>query len=146
MSSTFSKVRGSAIDGRARNPFFQKEQLKKLHAVLSANASNIQSSIVQDHAHTEAEVKVELWLAMRCVADAYTSLNPQKELELEHAISHAKDAPEAKEPIGVVVIEPAKHTFLYSLIGGLVAAIANGNCVVVQVRRAAVTMNEGPGS
>ncbi|KAI5460927.1 Aldehyde/histidinol dehydrogenase [Mariannaea sp. PMI_226] len=135
MSSTFSQVRGSAIDGRARNPFFQKEQLKKLHLVLSANATKIRDSIVQDHARTEADVKAELWLAVRCVADAYTSVDPKKELQLEHAISEAKDAPDAKEPIGVIVIEPAKHTFLYSLISGLATAIANGNCVVVQAER-----------
>lgn len=134
MPRPFSKVRPAAIDGRLHNPIYVKTQLKKLHDIFSQNVSEIQKAIAKDTGHQASEVKVEYWLAMRCLADAYSALNPDKLLEEEYAIANGKDAPTARVPVGIVVVEPTMHTFFYSLVSAVAPAIAAGNCVVVQVR------------
>lgn len=134
MARPFSNVRSAAVDGRLHNPIYAKAQLKRLHDVFSENAAELQAAITRDTGNREAEVKVEYWLAMRCLADGYASLDTEKLLEEEYAIAKGRDAPAAREPVGIVVVEPTLHTFFYSLVSAVVPAITAGNCIVVQVR------------
>ncbi|KAF4466327.1 aldehyde dehydrogenase family 3 member b1 [Fusarium albosuccineum] len=134
MTKPFAKVRSSAIDGRAQNPYYRKAQLKQLHATLADNAAQIQEAIKKDTNNRPVEVKIEYWLALQCIADAFTSINPEKALEEEYAIANGHDDANNREPVGIVVIEPSSHAFFYSLIAALVPAIAAGNCVIVQTR------------
>lgn len=130
----FAKVRSSAIDGRVKNPIYKKDQLKQLHRILAANASEIQNAMREDTANrTAVDVKIEYWLALQCVAGFHSSIDPEAALKEEYLISKGIDAPKAREAVGIVVIEPASHGFLYSLIAALAPAIAGGNCVIVQV-------------
>lgn len=138
MPKPFSNIRSAAIDGRLQNPIYRKTQLKRLHDTLSQNAAEIQRAITKDTGHTVAEVKVEYWLAMRCLADAYASLDPDGLLKEEYAIASGDDAPDAREPVGIVIIEPAAHTFFYSLLCATVPAIAAGNCIIVQVSKSSL--------
>ena len=133
MPKPYSNLRSAAIDGRLHNPRYAKSQLKTLHDVLSDNVSEIARAIARDTGHRAAEIKVECWLAMRCLTDAHAAIDTEKALRDEYAVARGDDAPDARQPVGVVVIEPAAHTFFYSVIGALVPAIATGNCVVVQV-------------
>lgn len=135
MATPFNRIRTAAIDGRVHNPFYRKTQLKRLHDALANNAAGIREAIAQDTGHRPAEVTVEFWLALRCLADSYISIDPEAHLAAEYAIAVSKDAPNAREPVGVVVIEAASYTFVFSLISALAPAVAAGNCVVVQVRR-----------
>ncbi|KAM0324344.1 hypothetical protein ACHAQA_008125 [Verticillium albo-atrum] len=131
----FSKLRSAAIDGRAWNPFFKKTQLKKLHEALSAHSSDIQAAIEKDTRHTKTEIALEYWLALRCLAQVYDSIDTETELKREYRISQGTDAPDTREPVGVVVIEPTSHTFLYSLISAIAPAVGAGNCIIVQMER-----------
>ena len=133
MPKPFSKIRSAAIDGRLHNPIFRKTQLKALHDALSKSITEIQRVISKDTGHRLAEVKVECWLALRTIAEAYTAIDSAKALKEANALAEGKDAPDAREPIGIVVIEPTSHTFFYSLISALVPALAGGNCVLIQV-------------
>ncbi|KAK2601824.1 hypothetical protein QQS21_004607 [Conoideocrella luteorostrata] len=137
--SDLATVRSSAIDGRVHSPIFRKERLQRLHQALSENTSQIQQAILQDHEYRPIEVRVEFWLAMRCIADAYTGLNPKEEFRREYALSNSRNDASAVQPVGIIIIEPARHSFLYSLVSGIVSAIANGNCVVVQMERTLLT-------
>lgn len=130
----FAKVRSAAIDGRVKNPFYKKDQLKQLHRILAANASDIQNAMREDTANrTAVDVKIEYWLALQCVAGFHSSIDPEAALKEEYLISKGVDTPNARDAVGIVVIEPASHGFLYSLIAALAPAIAGGNCVIVQV-------------
>jgi acyl-CoA reductase-like NAD-dependent aldehyde dehydrogenase len=135
MAKPFSKVRSAAIDGRAHNPFYKKVQLKKLHDKLVDSATEIQKAIADDTGHRPAEVKAEYWLAMRCVTETYKSIDPEQHLKDEYAIARSKDARDAREPVGIVVIEPTLHTFTFSLLCALGPALAAGNCIIVQVEQ-----------
>lgn len=129
----FARIRAAAVDGRVQNPFYKKDQLRSLHRVLAEHADQIQNAIEEDTAHRAVEVKIEYWLALQCIADAYASIDPAKSLQDEYAIANGRDAPQARDPVGIVVIEPSTHAFFASIIGVIVPALAAGNCVVVQV-------------
>ncbi|KAJ9144529.1 aldehyde dehydrogenase family 3 member b1 [Pleurostoma richardsiae] len=141
MAKPFSKVRSAAIDGRVHNPFFRKTQLKRLHDKLIDNSAEIQKVLGEDTGHRPAEIKAEYWLALRCLADTYNSIEPERDLDAEYAIANGNDAPRACEPVGIVVIEPATHAFLFGLISALAPAIAAGNCVIIRVEQ---TMLKAP--
>ncbi|VUC28532.1 unnamed protein product [Clonostachys rosea] len=141
MAAELRDIRSAAIDGRMHNVFFQKEQLKNLRDILSKNINEIQDQIARDHRYTQAEASVEFWLALSCIAEAYKSIDPKQCLQAEYAIAESKDASDAREPIGIVVVEPAQHTFFYSLISALVPALVHGNCIIVQTEK---TLLESP--
>ncbi|ETN42939.1 uncharacterized protein HMPREF1541_02097 [Cyphellophora europaea CBS 101466] len=141
MAKPFSSVRSAAIDGRACNPYYRKTQLKKLHDKLVDNTIEIQSAIKQDTGYRPAEIHAEYWLALQCLADSYNSVDTARDLDAEYAIANQKDAPNAREPVGIVLIEPATHAFVFSLISALGPALAAGNCVIV---RAEQTMLQTP--
>ncbi|KAL9943282.1 hypothetical protein ACHAP0_005409 [Verticillium nonalfalfae] len=131
-NKAFSSIRSAAIDGRAWNPFFKKTQLKKLHEALVARATNIKAAMEKDTGNTRFEIATEYWLALRCLAQVYDSIDTDTELKLEYRIANSKDASDARDPVGIVVIEPLAQTFLYSLLSALAPAIGAGNCVIVQ--------------
>jgi acyl-CoA reductase-like NAD-dependent aldehyde dehydrogenase len=132
--TTLEAIRLSAAEGRLSNPYFRKSQLGKLHGVLRSNSQALQDAIKHDSGHTIAEAKVQYLLALRCVEVAYQSLNPSKCLEDEYSVAKGKSAPLAEEPAGVaVIIEPSRHTYVYSLMSALAPALAAGNVIVNKV-------------
>ena len=60
-------------------------------------------------------------------------------LDDEYRIARSVNAPDAREPVSIVLIEPAAHTFLYSLVSALAPALGAGNCVIVQAERSMLT-------
>jgi acyl-CoA reductase-like NAD-dependent aldehyde dehydrogenase len=131
----FSRIRSAAIDGRAHNPFFRRTKLKALHEALAARAADIQHALRSDSGHTPAETKVEFWLALRLIGSVYDAISTDPVLDDEYRIARSLNAPDGREPVGIVLIEPAAHTFLYSLISALAPALAAGNCIIVQAER-----------
>ncbi|KAH6965162.1 Aldehyde/histidinol dehydrogenase [Fusarium venenatum] len=132
MSKRFSAIRSAVIDGRVHNPIYRKDQLRNLHSALADNASAIQDAIAKDSKNQPSEVKVEYCLALQLIADAYTSINPDQQLEQEYAVTKGQDDTISREPAGIVVIEPSNHAFFYGLVAALAPALAAGNCVIVQ--------------
>lgn len=135
MPCSLADVRSAAIDGRAQNAFFKKEQLKKLHETLVENVSQIQDAISSDTGHRLSEVKLEYCLALECVAKCFGAIDPKSSLHDEYAVARSEDAPDAREAVGIIVIEPTTHTFLFSLVSALAPALAAGNCIIVQACR-----------
>jgi acyl-CoA reductase-like NAD-dependent aldehyde dehydrogenase len=130
---SLSRIRSAAIDGRARNIYYKQGQLEKLHRALVQNAKPIQEISAKDAAYSTAEAKLEFIQTIRALRKHYSSLDPDKELEAEYAIARNQDAADNREPMGIVVIEPSAHSFLFSIVAPLSAAIATGNCVIIQV-------------
>ena len=145
MSESFRAVRSAAIDGRARNPYYRKAQLGKLYEGIIRHEKEIEEAIFKDHGGTAAEIKAEFWLALQCLSDAHNSINVDRELQDEYAIANAKDAPNAQEAVGIVVIQPASHAFLLCLVSALAPALATGNCImIVKVSPTHPLNNQGP--
>jgi acyl-CoA reductase-like NAD-dependent aldehyde dehydrogenase len=133
MATTISNLRSAAVDGRLSNPIFRKAQLQKLHEKLSQNSAEIQTTIQRDTGHSKAEVVAEYWLAVKLVKDAYDGLNQDASLKDEYRIARSQNAANGREPVGIVVVEAARHAYLFCLLSALVPALAAGNCIVVKV-------------
>ncbi|GAB7351468.1 hypothetical protein MBLNU459_g2127t1 [Dothideomycetes sp. NU459] len=130
----FAPLRAAAIDGRTRTVFYRQTQLEKLHQQLVENSSAIQEAIVNDSGITKAEARTEYALALADVKERYAELDPKKELAAEYSIANGKDAADLRIGAGVVYIQAnSVHSVFYSVISPLSAAIAAGNCIVLQV-------------
>ncbi|EOD47418.1 putative aldehyde dehydrogenase protein [Neofusicoccum parvum UCRNP2] len=129
-----SNVRCTATDGRLQNIYWRLDQLRSLHTTLVSHEASVLEAITNDSHNTLAEAKIELYLALAAVKQHFLSLHPDQELEREYRVAHGKDAADRRDPVGIVYIEPATtHTPFYSVVVPLAAAIAAGNCVVVQL-------------
>lgn len=87
-----------------------------------------------DSHNTAAEIEVEYHLAVDCVKRVFAQIDFAKEVKEEYAVARGEDAPLRRVGAGTVYIAPATgHTLLYGVISPLSAAIAAGNCVVVEL-------------
>ncbi|THZ04485.1 aldehyde dehydrogenase PutA [Aureobasidium pullulans] len=130
----FAQLQAAAIDGRTRTVFYRQTQLEKLHKSLVSNASEIVDAIVADAGLGRTEAQIEYSLALTAVRERFAELEPKKELENEYAIARGEDAGSLRLGYGTVyIMASADHTPFYSAIAPLSAAIAAGNCVVLQI-------------
>jgi len=133
MTKPFSQVRAAAIDGRLANVYKRQTELERLHEILVQNSQDITNAIVQDSGNSTAEAVVEYHLSLASLKQQYTLLDPTKEHEDEYRVAHGANAPDRREPAGLVYITPASHTLFFSVIAPLSTAVAAGNCVIVEV-------------
>lgn len=133
MAENTDRIRAAAVDGRARNIFYRQKQIEALCQTLLENAEEIRKAILSDCGHTESEATVEFSLTLSAIRDNYAALQPKKAHEDEYAVASGKDAPDRKEPAGIVCIEPTTHTLFYSTVVPLSAALAAGSCAIVLV-------------
>ena len=128
-----SKLQDAVVDGRLANVFFRREQLYRLHETVLQNKNTIVEAIVNDSGNTAAEAFAEFYAILSAITSYHDQLKPEAELDAEYQIAKGQDAPEAREGVGIVLIRPQAHTFVYSVLAPVSAAIAAGNCVAVMV-------------
>lgn len=131
--TSFPNLHATVTDGRLASPFYRRDQLRQLHEAILKRKDEILDAIRRDSGSTPAEALVEFYLTLSLLKQYYDSVVPQKELEGEYRIANGKDAADARDGTGMVYLEPAAHTFFYSVLVPLCAAVAAGNCVVVLV-------------
>lgn len=132
-----SRVHAAAVDGRVRNPIFRRTQLKRLHDAVASNSDALERAILADallpSCITPADARLELCLALRAVRELAAALDVKAAFAEEYSVASSKDAAEARRPVGIVVVTPAAHTPVYSAVAAVAAAVAGGNCVILQV-------------
>jgi acyl-CoA reductase-like NAD-dependent aldehyde dehydrogenase len=133
MSRVLQPVREAAIDGRLQNVIYRQTQLENLQKTLLDNAESIENAIRIDSGHSYAEVAVEYISTLQSLKDYYNSLDVEEALQNEYALVRGEDAPGNEEAIGIVYVVPSVYTTYYSVIVAVTAAIATGNCVVIEV-------------
>ena len=131
---SLSRLQEAVTDGRLANVFFRREQLYQLHDALLQSKDAIVQGIVRDSGNTVAEAFAELYATLSAIKSNHDQLQPDTELETEYRISNGKDAPGEREGFGIVLVRPQSHTFVYSVLAPVSAAIAGANCVAVVVR------------
>ena len=144
-TSSIDGIRAASVDGRARNPRYIQNQLRRLHYEIVQNASNLRSAIQRDTGVSSAEADTEYLLALDCVKTEYSSIDVDKCLEDEYNLAKGKDFPNRREAVGIVYIKPTQYTLLYSVVVSLATAIATGNCVVLEVRLRANAFKQDTG-
>jgi aldehyde dehydrogenase (NAD+) len=129
-----ASLQATALTARCHNPFFRQKQLKCLHDVLRKNSSAIKDAIVQDSRTSDADATTEVALTLNVVKDHYAAIGPDEEFKTEYRIANGHDAADAREPWGVIYVEPLQsHTPFFSAVSALSAAVAAGNCVALKV-------------
>ncbi|KAH9433161.1 hypothetical protein MCOR02_007826 [Pyricularia oryzae] len=132
-----SRVHAAAIDGRVRNPIFRRTQLKRLHDAVASNSDALERAILADallpSCITPADARLELCLALRAVRELAAALDVKAAFAEEYSVASSKDAAQARRPVGIVVVTPAAHTPVYSAVAAVAAAVAGGNCVILQL-------------
>jgi acyl-CoA reductase-like NAD-dependent aldehyde dehydrogenase len=128
-----SRILAANIDGRTQNARYRQSQFQKLQSNLVKHIASIQDAISSDSGHTRAEVRAEVVLALQDIRTHYSSVSLEKDLEAEYRIARGIDNVDGMRGNGIVYIIPNAHTLFYSVISALSAALAAGNCVVLEV-------------
>ncbi|CRG83449.1 Isoleucine--tRNA ligase [Talaromyces islandicus] len=140
MAQSLQAVREAAIDGRMHNVIYRQLQLESLQKTLFEHANAIQKAISKDSGHSANETAIEYLLAMDNLNNHYQSLDYKSTLNDEYAILKGEDRDGRQEPFGIVYIVPTNYTLFYSVIVAVSAAIAAGNCVVIELQNTLQTV------
>jgi acyl-CoA reductase-like NAD-dependent aldehyde dehydrogenase len=115
------------------NVICRQLQLESLQKSLFEYSGAIEKAISEDSGHSANEASIEYLLAMNNLNAHYQSLDFKATLKDEYAVLRKEDREERHEPFGIVYIVPTSYTLFYSVIAAVSAAIAAGNCVVIEV-------------
>lgn len=132
-TAALNRLHESIVDGRTENGRYRQDQLHSLHKALREQAGHICAALQADSTSTAAEVEAEYYLTMQAVKHFYGTIDFAKELKDEYSVAHGRDNAGRRVGVGLVVIQPTSHTRLYSIVTPLAAAIAAGNCLVLEV-------------
>lgn len=138
MAGQAQRVRSAVIDGRAQTPRYIQKQLTQLYDALQKAQPAIQNAIRRDTDYSSVEADSEIFLALKAVRQQYEAFNLEEFLDQEYSLAHAKDNLSRRVPVGCVYIIPSQHSRFYSIVQPACAAIAAGNCVMVEVSATAL--------
>ncbi|KAF7528392.1 hypothetical protein G7054_g10160 [Neopestalotiopsis clavispora] len=133
MQEILQRIDAAAIDGRAHNIRYRQQQLQQFSIRLQENADKICEAITLDSGFDEGEAVFEFAQSIKAVRTLYEQLDLQAALDEEYSVANNKDNISARVPVGVVVIRPGQHGRLFSVVSPVAAALAAGNCVIVEI-------------
>ncbi|KAE8154444.1 aldehyde dehydrogenase PutA [Aspergillus avenaceus] len=128
-----SAVVAGNIDGRANNVRYRQRQFHSLQNTILQHADGLKSAIAQDSGHTTEEVETEVCLALGEIRSHYSSLDFEKSIEAEYHVANGQDNLAQRRGVGIVYIIPSGHTVFFSTIAAVAAALAAGNCIIIEV-------------
>lgn len=129
-----SRLRAARVDGRTQSVRYRQNQLKALHECLIAHASEIKPCIEADEGFVLAEAEIVFFQAVSDLRYHYASLDFEKELRDEYSVAHGKSFENRRVGVGMVYIVPDHYCLFLGVVSALSAAIAAGNCCIVEVR------------
>ncbi|KAL2280386.1 hypothetical protein FJTKL_12621 [Diaporthe vaccinii] len=132
-TGAIDRLQASVVDGRTENGRYRQDQLQRLHRTLREQASQITAALVADSKSSSSEVDAEYFLGMEAVRHFYDSLDFEKDLKEEYNVVRGEDNLTRRVGAGLVVIRPTSHTRFYSIVTPLAAAIAAGNCIILEL-------------
>ncbi|KAL2847327.1 Aldehyde/histidinol dehydrogenase [Aspergillus pseudodeflectus] len=131
----FARLVAAEIDGRAHNIRYRQSQFHRLQSALVQHIDQIRNALQTDSSNAPEEIQAEICLALKEIRTHYLSLNMQEDLENEYRVTRGKDNQDATRGSGIVYIIPATHTMFFSVVSALSAAIAAGNCVILELTK-----------
>lgn len=135
-AAAIDRLQASVVDGRTENGRYRQDQLQRLHRGLRDEASQIVAALVADSDSSSPEADAEYYLGMEAVRHFHDSLDFERDLRDEYSVVRGEDNLARRVGAGLVVIRPTSHTRFYSIVAPLAAAIAAGNCIILEVRAA----------
>lgn len=128
-SHPFPRIEISCLEHRAESIRLMQRQFHALHAALRASESSIKAAISADIGYSDLEIELQYSLAIADLRSHYENLD----LEKDNASRSTLCNPSATTSIGIVYVQPSRKDLFYSVIAALTAALAAGNCVIVEV-------------
>lgn len=133
LSRPFPRLQISVLERRAQSTLHKQAQIRQLFSALNSSASAIKLAIQLDSGIQPREAELEFVLALTELRELYGALDIANELDNQRRISDDKDNLERVNPHGIVYVVPGTLSLFYSSVSPLAAAIAAGNCVVLEV-------------
>ncbi|KAE8375696.1 Aldehyde/histidinol dehydrogenase [Aspergillus bertholletiae] len=131
--SQFAAVIAGNIDGRTDNVRYRQRQFHRLQSSILRHLTELKEAISQDSGHSVEEVQTEVCLALKETRSHYSSLSLEKSVKVEYRVARGQDNLDRKKGAGIVYIIPTTHTIFYSVIAAVSAALAAGNCTIVEL-------------
>ncbi|KAJ9653753.1 hypothetical protein H2198_007100 [Neophaeococcomyces mojaviensis] len=135
MEEHIKAIRSSVIDGIAVTPRYRERQLANLHKALLDSRSQLNKLLVDETLLSEDEATAQFLLTAKAIQTFHISVNPKQCLDEEYRIAQGKDHTTRRVPHGCAYIIPSQHDPLYSTVVPVAAAIAAGNCIVVELQQ-----------
>jgi acyl-CoA reductase-like NAD-dependent aldehyde dehydrogenase len=127
------RLRASAIEGRPESIRFRQNEFQRLHVVLRESSAKICDAIAETESCSTADAEKEFYLTMDALRTFYETLDFDQLLKEEYLVKEGKDNRKRRVGVGLVTIRPSSHSLFYSVLVPLGAAIAAGNCVLLEV-------------
>lgn len=137
LSLPFPRLQIAQLEGRGQSTLYRQAQFRRLYKSLTTSAPAIKLAIQADSGHLPNEVEFEFTLAISELRNLYNSLDLAQELDSLRRVTKGQDNVERTKPVGIVYIVPATWSLFYSAISPLGAALAAGNCVILEVGQVA---------
>ena len=135
LQAGLNTLKATVVDGRTENVRWRQNEIQNLHAALRENMDTICHAISKDSSSSTADAEKEFFLTIDAIRHSYKTLDFDRLLKEEYSVKNGKDNLDRRVGLGLVTIRPTMHTRFYSIVTPLVAAIAAGNCVVLEVCR-----------
>lgn len=131
----FPRISTAYIDGAARSIRHRQQECHKLQRALVEAKSLLTNTLQDDNGYSETEALFEYGLTLLELRQTYDTINLDAENSSARAIEEGRNNPRRVNGAGVVYIIPARSkSSLYNVLSPLGAAIAAGNCVIVEVK------------
>lgn len=127
--NSFLRIEIASLEGRAQSTRFRQNVLHSLHSALQSSEKLIKDAIRADTGHTDAEVTLEYVLTISELSKVYCDLSLEDELKNRRSTDNLS----ATTSLGIIYIIPSKQNLFYSAVSAVSAALAAGNCVVLEV-------------
>ena len=128
-SNSFPRIEIASLEGRPHSIRFRQNVLHSLHSALRSSEKLIKDAIRADTGHTDFEVTLEYALTISELSKVYSTLSLENDLKSQGSLGDLT----ATTSLGIVYIIPSKQNLLYSTVSAVFAALAAGNCVILEV-------------
>lgn len=128
-SESFSRIEISCLEARPKSIRLRQNLFHSLHSALRSSEKSIKDAIAEDTGHGDWDISLEYTLAISELRAHYNYVD----LEEDRKSKKLVDNLQATTSVGIVYIIPSKRNVFYSVTSALTAALAAGNCVVLEV-------------
>ncbi|KIW62194.1 hypothetical protein PV04_10392 [Phialophora macrospora] len=125
----FPRIQIARLEGRSQSLRLRQALFHSLHAALTSSESAIKQAIVADTGNSDADIALEYSLVLSELRTQYESLD----LKTEVTIAHSLENPTGTTNVGIVYVIPEQRNLFYSILSPLCAALAAGNCVILEL-------------
>ncbi len=130
----FPHLTAACIEGRPRSVRHRQHQFHRLHDALVAAGTSIVEALQDDNGFLRREGVLEYLLALGELRSTYESVSLEAEIAAARAVEQGQDCLHRKIGVGIVYIRPDRtRADVYGTLSPLCAALAAGNCIVVEV-------------